>query len=316
LLFYGKIQMHPALSSLKAGFHPSPLVRIIDPDLPRAVELWLKRDDRLHPIISGNKWRKLSHILDDALSAGARMLVSMGGTYSNHLHALAYTGKRLGLQTIGYIRGERQETLTPTLADCRHWGMELRFVSRSDYRQLRQYRGPYDLPGIRQGQYWLPEGGAQGLALKGVAELVEEIEMPFDVLCLPCGSGATLAGCVAALGGSKTVLGFAALKHAEFLTADVENLLPETYPCWRIVHDYHFGGFAKTAPELLEFIRRFELTQQIPLEPVYTGKMMYGLYDMIARGCFAPGQRIVAVHTGGLQGRRGFKAANAGGHGT
>jgi 1-aminocyclopropane-1-carboxylate deaminase len=311
-LFYDKIQMHPALSALKAGFHPSPLVRIVDPDLPREIELWLKRDDRLHPIISGNKWRKLSHIVEDALLSGARTLISMGGIYSNHLHALAYAGKRLGLQTIGYIRGERTEPLTPTLEDCRNWGMELRFVSRSEYRQLRQYRKPDNLPGSRPGQYWLPEGGAQPLALKGVAELVEEIEMPFDVLCLPCGTGTTLAGCIAALGGTKTVLGFAVLKHGEFLTADVEGLLPKTHPRWRIVHDYHFGGFAKTKPELLEFIRRFELTQQIPLEPVYTGKMMYGLYDMIAKGCFAPGQRIVAVHTGGLQGRRGFDAVNAG----
>ncbi|WP_031431613.1 1-aminocyclopropane-1-carboxylate deaminase/D-cysteine desulfhydrase [Methylomicrobium agile] len=304
--------MHPALSSLKAGFHPSPLVRIADPDLPREIELWLKRDDRLHPIISGNKWRKLSHILEDALSSGARTLISMGGAHSNHLHALAYAGKRLGLQTIGHIRGERTEPLTPTLEDCRNWGMELRFVSRSEYRQLRQYRKPDSLPGIRPGQYWLPEGGAQPLALKGVAELVEEIEMPFDALCLPCGTGTTLAGCIAALGGAKTVLGFAALKHAEFLTADVESLLPKPCPRWQIVHDYHFGGFAKTARELLEFIHRFELTQQIPLEPVYTGKMMYGLYDMIAKGCFTPGQRIVAVHTGGLQGRRGFNAVNAG----
>jgi 1-aminocyclopropane-1-carboxylate deaminase len=303
--------MHPALSSLKACFHPSPLVRIVDPALPRATELWIKRDDRLHPIISGNKWRKLSHVLEDALSSGARALVSMGGAYSNHLHALAYAGKQLDLQTIGYIRGEATAPLTPTLEDCRNWGMELRFVSRSDYRQLRQYRGPDDLPGIRPGQYWLPEGGAQDLALKGVAELIEEIEMPFDVLCLPCGTGTTLAGCIAALGGTKTVLGFAALKHAEFLTTDVERLLPETYANWRINHHYHFGGFAQATPELLEFIRRFELVQQIPLEPVYTGKMLYGLYDMLAKGCFAPGRRIVAVHTGGLQGRRGFHTVNA-----
>jgi 1-aminocyclopropane-1-carboxylate deaminase len=308
---YDKIQMPSDLSSLKACLHPSPLVRIMDPDLPREIELWLKRDDKLHPILSGNKWRKLNHILEDALLSGAHTLIGMGGAYSNHLHALAYTAKHLGLQTIGYIRGERMEPLTPTLEDCRRWGMELRFVSRTDYRLLRQYREPDSLPGLRPGQYWLPEGGAQSLALKGITELIAEIEMPFDVLCLPCGTGTTLAGCIAALGGTKTVIGFAALKHADFLTGDVERLLPKIYPHWRIVHDYHFGGFAKTAPELLKFIRRFELAQQIPLEPVYTGKMLYGLYDMIARGCFAPGQRIVAVHTGGLQGRRGFNAVNA-----
>jgi 1-aminocyclopropane-1-carboxylate deaminase len=299
--------MHPDLVYLKSSFRPSPLTRIIDPGLPGKLELWVKRDDLLHPIISGNKWRKLRYILEDALSSGARTLISMGGAYSNHLHALAYAGQQLGLQTIGYIRGERPEPLTPTLQDCRNWGMELRFVSRSDYRKLRQFRGPHDLPGIRPGQYWLPEGGAQALALKGVAELVEEIAMPFDVLCLPCGTGTTLAGCVAALGGAKAVLGFAALKNADFLTVDVQSLLPKTYAHWHINPHYHFGGFAKTTPELLEFVDRFELMQQIPLEPVYTGKMMFGLYDMIAKGYFEPDQRIIAVHTGGLQGKRGFK---------
>ncbi|MGJ0484832.1 MAG: 1-aminocyclopropane-1-carboxylate deaminase/D-cysteine desulfhydrase [Methylomicrobium sp.] len=299
--------MHPALLSLKSSFQPSSLTRIIDPErLPDNIELWLKRDDRLHPIISGNKWRKLRYILEDALGAGAHTLISMGGAYSNHLHALAYAGKLLDLQTIGYIRGEWPEPLTPTLQDCQNWGMELRFVSRSDYRLLRQYRAPLDLPGIGSGQYWLPEGGAQPLALKGVAELVEEIALPFDVLCLPCGTGTTLAGCIAALNGAKKTLGFAALKNADFLTADVESLLSKTYTNWHINPDYHFGGFARTTPELLEFITRFELMQQIPLEPVYTGKMLYGLYEMIAKGCFEPGQRLIAVHTGGLQGKRGF----------
>jgi 1-aminocyclopropane-1-carboxylate deaminase len=298
--------MHPDLSYLQSSFQSSPLTRVIDAGLPNAIELWIKRDDRLHPIISGNKWRKLKYILDDALSSGARTLISMGGAHSNHLHALAYAGRRVGLKTIGYIRGERTESLTPTLEDCQNWGMELRFVSRTDYRRLRQYREPYDLPDIKSGQYWLPEGGAQPLTLKGVAELVAEIDIPFDMLCLPCGTGATLAGCIAALNGTKDVIGFAALKNADFLTRDVESLLSKPYTNWRINQHYHCGGFAKTTHELIEFIRTFELTQQTPLEPVYTGKMFYGLYDMITKGCFEPGQRIIAVHTGGLQGRRGF----------
>ena len=298
--------MRPDLSYLKSIFHPTPLTRVVDTGLPSAIELWIKRDDILHPIISGNKWRKLKYILEDALSAESQTLISMGGTYSNHLHALAYVGMQLGLQTIGYVRGERAEPLTPTLQDCQNWGMELRFVSRSDYRLLRHYREPYDFPDIKPGQYWLPEGGAQPLALNGVAELVEEIDIPFDVLCLPCGTGATLAGCIYALDVEKTAIGFAAIKNADFLTEEVESLLPGAYSNWWINQQYHCGGFAKTMPELLEFIRTFELMQQIPLEPVYTGKMLYGLYDMIAKGCFEPGRRIVAVHTGGLQGRRGF----------
>ncbi|WP_374089098.1 1-aminocyclopropane-1-carboxylate deaminase/D-cysteine desulfhydrase [Methylomicrobium lacus] len=315
--------LHAKLSALERGFKTSALEKIADPLLQkRQIDLWLKRDDLLHPVISGNKWRKLKFILNHALELGSDTLISMGGFYSNHLHALAYAGKELGLKTIGLVRGEPPQVLSPTLEDCRNWGMELRFVSRSDYRRLRQYRESFDLPGISPGQYWLPEGGAQALALQGVAELVEEIGIPFDVLCLPCGTGTTLAGCIAALDGAKTAIGFAALKNADFLASDVERLLTKSsltpalsrrergkFRCqWQINQNYHCGGFAKTTPELLEFIRIFELTQQIPLEPVYTGKMLYGLFDMIAKGEFAPGQRIIAVHTGGLQGRRGFNA--------
>ena len=302
--------MHPALINLEKTFGRSSLTRIDDPRLKsRRIELLLKRDDLLHPVLSGNKWRKLKYLLDHALTLGCDTMISMGGIYSNHLHALAYVGQRLGLRTIGHIRGEQTEPMSPTLQDCRNWGMELRFVSRADYRLLRQFREPFDLPGIRPKQYWLPEGGAQPVALQGVAEMVAEIDRPFDVLCLPCGSGATLAGCITALNGAKPVLGFAALKNADFLMDDVEALLPKNYTNWNINQHYHFGGFAKTTPELIEFIRTFEMTQQVPLEPIYSGKMLYGLYDMIAKNYYAPGQCIIAVHTGGLQGKRGFNNA-------
>jgi len=270
------------------------------------IELWIKRDDLLHPVISGNKWRKLKYILDHALSLNAHTLISMGGAYSNHLHALAYAGRQLGLKTIGLIRGERPDVLNPTLLDMQHWGMELRFVSRFDYRLLRQYKGRQDLPGIESGQYWLPEGGAQSLALKGVAELVQEIDRPYDIICAPCGTGTTLAGIIEAVHEQVDVLGFAALKNAGFLTADIEHLLERSRTHWQINLDYHFGGFAKAPDELLDFMRAFELKTAIPLEPIYTGKMLYALYDLMAKNHFKPGQRIVAVHTGGLQGNRGF----------
>ncbi|UOA10553.1 1-aminocyclopropane-1-carboxylate deaminase/D-cysteine desulfhydrase [Methylobacter sp. S3L5C] len=299
--------MHPELSKLEKTFKPSILTKIDDPLLDRYhIELWIKRDDLLHPVISGNKWRKLKYSLDQALSSGADTLISMGGAYSNHLHALAYTGKLLGLKTQGFIRGEQPATLTPTLMDLQNWGMELTFVSRSDYRLLRQYKGCHDLPGLKPRQYWLPEGGAQALALKGVAELVNEIDILYDTLCVPCGTGATLAGIIKAAPGSVAVLGFAALKNAGFLQTDVKNLLPCAFTNWQINLDYHFGGFATTKPELMTFITDFECKTNIPLEPVYTGKMMYALYDLITKQFFKPGQRLIAVHTGGLQGKRGY----------
>lgn len=299
--------MYPGLIKLEQSFGRSVLTKIDDPLLERhAVSLWIKRDDLLHPVISGNKWRKLKYNLDEALSLGADTIISMGGTYSNHLHALAYTGKILGLKTIGIIRGERPTPLTPTLLDMQNWGMELRFISRSDYRHYRNYKHWHDLPGLKPYQYWLPEGGANKLAIQGVAELVDEIDIPYDTLCVACGTGTTLAGLINAVSGKITVLGFAALKNAGFLQSDVQSLLSGEFHDFEIFQDYHFGGFAKLNPTLASFMAQFGQKTLIPLEPVYTGKMLYGLYDLIAKGYFKSGQRIVAVHTGGLQGMRGY----------
>ena len=273
----------------------------------QGIELWIKRDDLLHPIISGNKWRKLKYCLADALALNAHTLISMGGAYSNHLHALAYVGKLLGLKTVGLIRGERPAILNATLADLESWGMRLQFVSRTAYRELRQYKTPDGLPDLQTGEYWLPEGGAMSLALQGVRALVSEIDRPYDVLCVPCGTATTLAGCVCAVSEDKQVLGFAAFKGARYLSAEVENLINFS-AChnkrWFIHLDYHFGGFAKKNTDLLQFIDKFEQQHDIPLEPIYTGKMLYGLYDLIQKGYFVSGQKIIAVHTGGLQGNR------------
>lgn len=300
--------MHPALIKLENSFKPSILTKLGDPLLDEyQIELWIKRDDLLHPIISGNKWRKLKYSLDHALSLGSDTLISMGGTYSNHLHALAYAGKILGLKTKAFIRGEQPTTLTSTLIDIQNWGMELSFVSRSDYKLLRQYKNCHDLPALKRSQYWVPEGGAQILALKGVAELVNEIDITYNILCVPCGTGATLAGIINAAPEKASIWGFAALKNAAFLESDVASLLPKiSSENWKVNLDYHFGGFAKKSTELLDFIKNFEDKTGIPLESVYTGKMLFGIYDLITKHTFKPRQRIIAIHTGGLQGKRGF----------
>jgi 1-aminocyclopropane-1-carboxylate deaminase len=299
--------MHPKLEKLENTFRTSVLTKIDDRLLDQyRIELWMKRDDLLHPVISGNKWRKLKYILDFVLSEDLDTIVSMGGAYSNHLHALAYAAHVLGLKTIGIIRGEQPAVLNSTLLDMQQWGMTLKFVSRSDYRHFRQFKDWQALPGLAPGQYWLPEGGAQILALKGVAELVNEIEISYDSLCVPCGTGTTLAGIIGAVPANVSVMGFSALKNSDFLINDVESLLTGSVSDWRINRDYHFGGFAKTNGGLTSFIESFEAKTSIPLEPVYTGKMMYGLCDLIKKRYFRPGQRIIALHTGGLQGKRGF----------
>ncbi len=302
------------LMALEAKLGTSVLQQIGEPFIQeQGVELWLKRDDLLHPVISGNKWRKLKYILQHALSLNTHKIISMGGVYSNHLHALAYVGKLLGLQTEAKIRGERPEPLNSTLSDLIAWGMTLEFVSRTEFRQLRTYKYYNSLPQMQAGEYWLPEGGAMELALLGVAELVNELETDYDVLCSPCGTATTLAGIISAVPDNKQVIGFSALKGAGFLTADVQQMLsnnPSHNINWGIQLDYHFGGFAKVTPVLFDFINHFEQTHNIQLEPIYTGKMLYGIYALIKQGFFASGQKIIAIHTGGLQGNRGFSVLN------
>jgi len=297
--------MHATLEQLERTFSPSILTPIRSPFLEKyGVELWLKRDDLLHPIISGNKWRKLKYSLNHALNLNKTTLISMGGAYSNHLHALAFVGKMLGLKTVGLIRGE--EIDTPTLQDLKVFGMELRFVSRGDYRTLRDYKTWDSLPNGAENEYWLPEGGASTFALQGVRELVDEIEQDYDVLCVACGTGTTLAGLISAAPENVAVLGFAALKNAAFLNHDVAQLVEKPRDNWHIFLDYHHGGFAKMTVELHTFMADFTVQTGILLEPIYTGKLVFALYDLIAKNHFSRGQRIIALHTGGLQGNRGF----------
>jgi 1-aminocyclopropane-1-carboxylate deaminase len=299
--------LHPKLQILETQFSRSILTPINDAVLSeRQLQIFLKRDDLLHPIISGNKWRKLKYTLNNALENGANSLISMGGAYSNHLHALAFVGKSLGIKTQGYIRGEQPACFNPTLQDLQKWGMQLHFVSRSEYRQLRQFKHHDSLPDLKPGEYWLPEGGSTHLALQGVAEIIPEIETEFDVLMVACGTGTTLAGLIGSLPDHAQVLGVAALKGGVFLVKDVSNLLAEqpTRAKWQILQDYHFGGFGKVTPALTAFMQQFKIQHALPLEPIYTAKTLFAFYDLVEQDYFKAGSRIVMLHTGGLQGWR------------
>jgi len=297
--------LHPKLRSLEKLFSLSPIQQIVTPTIEKKkIELWVKRDDLIHPVISGNKWRKLKYILNHALTIESHTIISMGGAYSNHLHALAYVGQQLHVKTVGYIRGEKPQIMNATLKDLQTWGMELRFISRAEYRTLRQYKNSTELPDIKKGEYWLPEGGATELALQGVGEILTEIDIDFDVVCVPCGTGTTLAGLIGSMDKACQAIGFSALKGGKFLVKDIGKLLSINEVTWDVKLDYHFGGFAKRNDELLLFIEDFVRQHHIELEPVYTGKMFYGIFDLIATDFFNPGQKIIAIHTGGLQGKR------------
>jgi 1-aminocyclopropane-1-carboxylate deaminase/D-cysteine desulfhydrase-like pyridoxal-dependent ACC family enzyme len=277
------------------------------------VGLYLKRDDLIGPQISGNKWRKLKYNLLEAHRQGHDTLLTFGGAYSNHLYAVAAAGRQFGFHTVGLVRGEETLPLNPTLAFARSCGMTLAYVPRDQYRHKTDANWLESLRERYGDFYLLPEGGSNALAVRGVAELVGEIDLPWTDLCCPCGTGGTLAGLVAGAAGRGQVVGFAALKGGGFLRQEVGQLLREyedvtgepvtAHTNWQVQTDYHFGGYARVQPPLLEFIRRFEGENGISIEQVYTAKMLYGIEDQLNGGGFARGTAVVALHTGGLQGR-------------
>jgi len=290
---------------------PTPIQEIHDAVLDKAgVRLLVKRLDLVHPVISGNKWYKLKYNLIAAREQGFDTLLSFGGAYSNHIHALAGAGAEYGFKTIGVIRGEEHSSLNPTLQFAVDHGMQLHYLNRADYRRKDSAEIIDRLKDQFGDFYLIPEGGSNAQAVKGCAEIIADIDQPFDVIACACGTAGTLSGLVAGLQGERQSMGLAVLKGAGFLNDEVRAWLSAAgYPLhenWQINLDYHFGGYAKIKPELLEFMRRFEAEHGIPLEPIYTGKLMFGLFDLIASNHFQPGQTVLALHAGGLQGRAGF----------
>jgi 1-aminocyclopropane-1-carboxylate deaminase len=273
------------------------------------VQLWVLRTDLSHQEVSGNKWFKLKYNVEAAVKQDFSTLLTFGGAYSNHIYATAAAAKVYGLDSIGVIRGEEPKVWSNTLKFAQEAGMQLHFISRETYKLKTEPDFLQSLPDQFGKVYLIPEGGSNALAVKGTAEITPYINIPYTHVCCAAGTGGTLAGIVASVQGRNIeVIGFPALKNGGFLKEDIAQLLheyngenlPESFS---LQTDYHFGGYAKTTPELIEFIKAFEADFEIPLEQVYTGKMMYGILELIAQGYFPKGSTIVAVHTGGLQGR-------------
>ncbi|AMP02491.1 1-aminocyclopropane-1-carboxylate deaminase/D-cysteine desulfhydrase [Collimonas pratensis] len=292
---------------------PSPC-QLIESSAFLGRRIWLKRDDLLHAEVSGNKFRKLKYPLL-ALQGRDPVLVTMGGPWSNHLHALAHAAALGGWPSIGLVRGAA-EMKSATLDDCRRLGMQIRFVSREDYRQLRADAQAWRRHVVSAGDnhVWLPEGGSAPAALRGVAEMVDEIEqqlqfMP-EVIMVACGTGATLAGILAGLRGRGRVIGVAVLKDAAYLRQEIAHLLQQAgypdYQNYQLITDAHHGGYGKAPPELRQFCRDFTQALDVPVEPVYTGKLFHALRELQQAQAFREDERMLAVHTGGMQGARGF----------
>jgi 1-aminocyclopropane-1-carboxylate deaminase len=283
------------------------------------------RLDKIHPFVSGNKWYKLKYSILHGYQSGITRFLSFGGAYSNHLHALAYAGKYLNIKTIGVIRGERVEPLNPTLQDCQDWGMELCWLPREQYRHFSSHSSNGDSVSAAAKAHFLsiypdaciiPEGGAGSDGVLGVESLFNALHhkgvIDYDFITTPVGSGTTLAGVVRAKIGRAKCLGFSALRGAADLEQRVESQLEDAPRVnqWSIDHDYHFGGFAKINLRLTNFISDIYKQYDLLLDPIYTGKMLYGIAEYIHQGRIPKGSKVLMLHTGGLQGWRGFGDSN------
>jgi 1-aminocyclopropane-1-carboxylate deaminase len=289
---------------------PTPLQALSHPLLrEKGISLFMKRDDLTHPDVQGNKWRKLKYNLEFAKENNYKSILTFGGPMSNHIYSTAAAGKLFGLKTIGVIRGYAHLPLTPTLAFAKAQGMELLFLSKGEYENRFSESTTEQLRHAYGNFYAIPDGGSNALAVKGVAEMMQEIDLDYDVCCVAMGTGGTTAGCVAGSKGRK-VIGFSSLKGEGNLSTEVERLaheysaLENATPVynWTINNDYHFGGYGKVTDELSAYVQQFEKEHNILLDPIYTSKMMFGIFDMIENNFFARGSNIIAIHTGGLQG--------------
>ncbi|TVZ56773.1 1-aminocyclopropane-1-carboxylate deaminase [Lutibacter sp. Hel_I_33_5] len=277
----------------------------------KKVEFFIKREDEIHPFVSGNKFRKLKYNLKEAKKLKKNTLLTFGGAYSNHIVATAVAGKLSGFKTIGIIRGEELDiNLSNTLAtnstlnEAHKNGMKFLFVPREEYRRKNTF-GYIEKLKNRFGDFYLiPEGGTNCLAVDGCEEILEKEDKNFDYVCSAVGTGGTISGIINSSKKKQKILGFPALKGG-FLRDDI-NQFVRVSDNWKLIKDYHFEGYAKYNDELIRFINEFKQETSIPLDPIYTGKMLFGILDLIKKDHFPENSKILVIHTGGLQGITGF----------
>ena len=280
--------------------------QLINIEFPNEITLHIKREDLIHPFISGNKFRKLKYNLLQAKAEKKSKLLTFGGAFSNHIAAVAYAGKENNLETIGIIRGEELASKileNPTLTFAQNCGMKFEFVTREDYKTKATNTFIEDLKGRYGDFYLVPEGGTNSYAVKGCEEILTDEDYDFTHICCAIGTGGTISGLINSAKAHQKIIGFPALK-GDFLSDDIRKFA--TNSNWEVQLDYHFGGYAKINEELIRFINDFYKQTNIPLDPIYTGKMMFGILDLINKGYFPKGAKIIAIHTGGLQGIEGM----------
>ena len=278
----------------------------INLELPNGISLYIKREDLIHPFVSGNKFRKLKYNLLEAKTQNKDTLLTFGGAFSNHIAAVAYAGKDKGFKTIGIIRGDELRdkiSENPTLQFAENCGMQFEFVSREEYR-LKGENHFLEKLKMKFGDFYLiPEGGTNELAIKGCEEILTENDADFDFICCAIGTGGTISGIINSVLDHQKVLGFPSLK-GDFLQDEIRNFVENQN--WEFITGYHFGGYGKVSEELIAFINQFYAETKIPLDPIYTGKMVFGVIDLISENYFPANSKILLIHTGGIQGIQGM----------
>lgn len=283
---------------------------INDPILDaKGIKLVVKRLDLIHPEISGNKFFKLKYNLEEAKSQGKDTILTFGGAYSNHISATASGAKAENLNAIGIIRGDTTTTLNPTLLEAQSKGMELYFVSREEYRKKGNLEFIENLKEKFGDFFLIPEGGTNKFAIKGTTEILQNQDEEFSHVICSIGTGGTFAGLAASIKPSQKLIGISSLK-GEFIHQEIKNLLDKHHispaGIMEIKSTFHFGGYAKYNEELIDFIWEFYHKTQIVLDPIYTGKLAFAVWEMIKKNEFENGAKILLIHSGGLQGNRGF----------
>lgn len=273
---------------------------------PNSISVQIKREDLIHPFVSGNKFRKLKYNLLQAKAENQKTLLTFGGAFSNHIAAVAFAGKERGFKTIGIIRGDelaQKVNENPTLLFAQKCGMQLEFISREEYRLKSELSFIENLKQKFGNFYLIPEGGTNALAIKGCEEIITHEDADFDYICCSIGTGGTISGLINSALPHQKVLGFPALK-GDFLKEEIRNFVQNEN--WELISDYHFGGYGKINAELVLFINHFYAENQIPLDPIYTGKMVFGVIDLIQKNYFPAESKILMIHTGGIQGIQGM----------
>jgi len=270
------------------------------------ISLYIKREDRIHPFVSGNKFRKLKYNLIDFEAKNYDSLVTFGGAFSNHIAAVAFACKEKNINCVGVIRGEElpakiQEN--PTLQFAQKNGMKFEFVTREQYREKDSDAFKQYLKSKYGDCFILPEGGTNKLAVKGCEEILQKEDDQFDFICCALGTGGTIAGLINSVSEHQKVIGFPALK-GDFLQDEIRKFAKNKN--WCLHTEYHFGGYGKVTSELIQFVNQFFKQTTIPLDPVYTSKMVFGVLDLIEKDYFPTNSKILMIHTGGLQGVKGM----------